>query len=87
MRTIRDYVLIKPIEDDKITKSGIIIPDTVKESPTKGVIVSVGDGIDNIPLSVVVGDKVMFSKYDGTNITIDDEEYIIIKEENIFMVL
>lgn len=83
-----DRVLIKPMARDSVTASGIIIPDTAKEKPEQGVVVAVGAGKKNeegkiIPLSVKVGDKVMFSKYGYDEIKIGGVEYYVVSENNI----
>ena len=88
-----DRVLVKPIQEEQKTKSGIIIPETVgEEKPDQGEIIAVGEGKrsdsgDIIPLSVKVGDKIIFSKYSPDEIKIDDEEYFIISESNILAII
>lgn len=87
-----DRVLIKPMAKESVTASGIIIPDTVKEKPEQGVVVAVGSGKKNedgkvIPLSVKVGDKVMFSKYGYDEIKIGGVEYYVVSENNILGIL
>jgi chaperonin GroES len=84
---LHDRVLIKRIEEKESVKGGIIIPDTAKEKPQEGEIVAVGAGKlekgQRIPLDVAVGDRVLFGKYSGTEIKLDDEEYLILREEEI----
>lgn len=93
IKPLGDRVLVKPIQEEQKTKSGIIIPETVgEEKPDQGEIIAVGEGKrsdsgDIIPLSVKVGDKVIFSKYSPDEIKIDDEEYFIISESNILAVI
>lgn len=93
LKPLHDRVIVKPITEDEITKSGIVLPDTVdKEKPEKGEIIAVGDGklLDNgqrAPLSVKVGDKVMFKKYSPDEIKVDGEEYLIISESDILGIL
>ncbi|HCG98816.1 MAG: co-chaperone GroES [Candidatus Aquicultor primus] len=93
LKPLRDQVIVKPIELEEVTKSGIVIPDTArKEKPQEGVIVAAGDGKldDNgktIPMVVKVGDKVIYSKYSGSEIKLDDEEFLIMREENIFAIV
>ncbi len=88
-----DRVLVKTLSKDEKTASGIIIPDTIdKETPQQGEIVAVGEGRfdrrgKRIPLSVRVGDNVYFSKYGYDEITIDDKDYLIIKEDNILAII
>ena len=86
-RPLHDRVLIKRIEEE-ITSSGIVIPDSAKEKPSRGEIVSIGKGklLDNgeiLTLDVKVGDKVLFGKYSGTEVKLDEEEYIVMREEDI----
>lgn len=83
-----DRILVKPAPQEEKTKSGIIIPDTTKEKPEQGVVVAVGPGKKNedgklIPLSVKVGDKIMFSKYGYDEVKIDGVEYFLIREDSI----
>lgn len=86
-------VIVKPLADETITKFGIVIPDTVsKEKPEKGEVVAVGEGrlLDNgqiMPLRVKVGDKVMFKKYSPEAIKLDDQEYLVIKEQDIMLII
>ena len=93
LKPLHDHVIVKPITEDEVTKSGIVLPDTVdKEKPEKGEVVAVGPGklIDNgqrAPMSVKVGDKVMFKKYSPDEIKVDGEEYLIIAESDILAVI
>ncbi|MCM8774109.1 MAG: co-chaperone GroES [Candidatus Omnitrophica bacterium] len=92
IKPIGDRVLIKPSEEEEKTKGGIILPDTAKEKPQRGKVIAVGDGRKTddgkiIPLKVKVGDTVIYGKYSGTEITIDDEEHLIVKEEDILAIL
>ena len=86
-------MVVKPVRQDEVTKSGIVLPDTVdKERPEKGEIIAVGDGkiMDNgqrAPMSVKVGDMVMFKKYSPDEVKIDDEEYLVISESDILAIL
>ena len=88
VKMINDKVLIRPDEVEKITKSGIIIPDVATEKPEIGVVVSVGEGLykggNKIPLGVKEGDKILFSSYSGTEITIEGETLIMVREHDIF---
>jgi len=90
---LADRVLVKPIDPKEVKKGGIIIPDTAKEKPQEGEVVAVGKGRYNettgerIPLEVKKGDRVLYGKYSGTEITIDDEEYLILRESDILAVL
>ena len=93
IKPIRDKVIVKPITEDEVTKSGIVLPDTIdKERPEKGEVVAVGDGktLDNgqkLPMSVKVGDVVMFKKYSPDEIKVDDKDYLVISEEDIIAIL
>ena len=88
IKPLADRVLVKRIEEEAKTKGGIIIPDTAKEKPIKGEVIAVGEGkvLENgkkVPLSVKAGDKVIFSKYAGTEIKIEDVEHLIMRDEDI----
>ena len=84
---LHDRVLIKRIEEKESVKGGIIIPDTAKEKPQEGEVIAVGAGKrekgERIPLDVQVGDRILFGKYSGTDIKIEDVEYLILREEEI----
>ncbi len=87
-----DRVLIRRIEPEDKVKGGIIIPDTAKEKPMEGKVIAVGSGKRDedgkrIPLEVKVGDRILFGKYSGTEIKIDDEEHIIISEHEILGII
>jgi len=88
---IGDRVVVKPEPEEQKTKSGIVLPDTAKEKPSEGTVVAVGSGriLDNgqkVPLEVKIGDKIIYSKYGGTEVKIDDEEYIILAERDILAI-
>ena len=92
VRPLHDRVLIKRIEEEERTKGGIIIPDTAKEKPIQGNVIGVGKGKIGedgklIPLDVKVGDKVLFGKYSGTEVKIEDEEHLIMREDDILAVI
>jgi chaperonin GroES len=91
-RPLHDRVLLKRIEEKEAVKGGIIIPDTAKEKPMEGEVISVGPGKimedgKRSPMDLKAGDRVLFGKYAGTEIKIDDEEYVIMREEEILAVL
>jgi chaperonin GroES len=91
-RPLHDRVLVKRVEEETTTKGGIIIPDTAKEKPQEGEIVSVGGGAIKDdgsvrPLDVKVGDRVLFAKWGGTEVTIDGAELLIMKESDILGIL
>ncbi|MGM0418650.1 MAG: co-chaperone GroES [Thermodesulfobacteriota bacterium] len=92
IKPLQDRVVVKRVEEPEKTKGGIIIPDTAKEKPSEGVVEAVGSGrVSNdgktIPMEVKVGDKVLFSKYGGHELKIDDEEYIIMGQDDIYAVV
>ncbi|MEI6596675.1 MAG: co-chaperone GroES [bacterium] len=93
LKPLYDHVVVKPITENEVTKSGIVLPDTIdKEKPEKGEVVAVGDGklLDNgqrAIMSIKVGDKVMFKKYSPDEIKVDGIEYLIISENDILGIL
>ncbi len=88
---LEDRVLVKPSEAEETTESGIVLPDTAKEKPQEGEVVAVGKGKyengKNVPMEVKVGDKVIYSKYGGTEIKIDREEHIILSQSDILAII
>ena len=85
IRPIGDRILVEAVEEKEVKKGGIIIPDTAKEKPQKGTIVAVGPGKKkDEPMTVKAGDKVLYGKYAGTEITIDGTEYLIMRQDDIF---
>jgi chaperonin GroES len=86
IKPLGDRVVIAPAKAEEKTASGIIIPDTAKEKPQRGTVVAVADNKEN-PLTVKVGNQVLYGKYAGTEITIDGEDYLIMKEEDILAVI
>jgi len=91
-RPLHDRILIKRIEEKETAKGGIIIPDTAKEKPQEGEVIAVGNGKMSedgkvVPLDVKAGDRILFGKYSGSEIKMDDEEYLILKEEEVLGVL
>jgi chaperonin GroES len=92
IRPLQDRVIVKRLEEEGKTKGGIIIPDTAKEKPQEGKVIAVGKGKVTedgkvIPLDVKVGDKILFGKYSGTEIKIEGEEHLIMKEEDILGII
>ncbi|MEC7850885.1 MAG: co-chaperone GroES [Bacteroidota bacterium] len=83
-KPLADRVLVEPEAAEEKTASGIIIPDTAKEKPQKGKIIAVGDGTTDHKMNVKVGDRVLYGKYSGTELTIEDTDYLIMKESDIF---
>ena len=91
-RPLHDRVAVKRVEEEQKTKGGLIIPDTAKEKPMQGEVLAVGPGARNedgdlVPMSVRVGDRVLFGKWSGTEVKIEDEEVLIMKESDIMGVL
>jgi chaperonin GroES len=91
-RPLHDRVLVKRVEEETTTKGGIIIPDTAKEKPQEGEVIAVGKGVrdddgDFIALDVQPGDRILFAKWSGTEITIDGDELLIMKESDILGIL
>ena len=84
IKPLADRVLVKPAEAEQKTAGGIIIPDTAKEKPQKGIIVAVGPGKKDEPMTVKVGDTVLYGKYSGTEVSFDGENYLIMKESDIY---
>jgi chaperonin GroES len=92
VKPLRENVLIKRVEEENRTAGGIILPDTVKEKPSEGKIVAIGEGRVTqdgrvLPISVKVGDVVLFSKWTGTEIKVDGEPHLIIKEGDILAII
>jgi chaperonin GroES len=88
LQPLADRVLVKPIEKEEKTKSGIYLPDTAKEKPQEGEVLAVGPGKmtddgKRVPLDLKVGDRVIYAKYGGTEIKVDDEDLIILRESDI----
>jgi chaperonin GroES len=91
-RPLHDRVLIERVEEKESVKGGIVIPDTAKEKPQEGQVVAVGSGKKEkggkvIPLDVKVGDRILFGKYSGTEIKLDNEDYLILREEEVLGVI
>lgn len=87
IRPLADRVLIEANPAEEKTASGIIIPDTAKEKPQRGKIVAVGNGKKDEPLTVKVGDEVLYGKYAGTEINVDGKEYLIMRESDVFAIV
>lgn len=88
IQPLADRAIVKPIEREEVTKGGIVLPDTVKERPVEGEVLAVGPGKlgedgKRIPMDIKAGDVVIYTKYGGTEIKVDDEELIILSESNI----
>jgi chaperonin GroES len=92
LKPLGNRVVIEPIEQEEVTPSGIVLPETAKEKPQKGLIISVGPGArdedgDYIPMEVKEGDKVLFAKYAGTEIKVNDKKLLIMKESDILAII
>jgi chaperonin GroES len=92
IKPLQDRLVIKRIEEEEKTKGGIIIPDSAKEKPQEGRVVAVGDGKmlesgQKAPLTVKPGDKILFGKYSGTEIKIDGEEHLIMREDDVLAIV
>jgi len=92
IRPLHDRILVKRMEESEVRRGGIIIPDTAKEKPQEGKVIAAGNGKvaddgKRIPLDVKAGDKILFGKYSGNEVKIEDEEYLIIREEDVLAIL
>lgn len=87
MKPIADRVVIKPAPAEEKTKGGIIIPDTVKEKPQMGEVIAVGPGKDGEDMTVRVGDKVLYGKYAGQELNYKGEDYLIVRQDDILVIL
>ena len=87
VKPLADRVLVEPAAAETKTASGLFIPDTAKEKPQKGTVVAVGNGKKDEPMTVQVGDSVLYGKYSGTEISVDGKEYLIMREADIFAVV
>ncbi|MEX2447813.1 MAG: co-chaperone GroES [Solirubrobacterales bacterium] len=89
LKPLGDRLIVKPIEEEETTASGIVLPDTAKEKPQKGKVVAVGDGKwdedgeKRIPLDVEAGDEVLYSKYGGTEVTVEGDDVLVLRESDI----
>ena len=92
IRPLHDRILVKRQEEKETRKGGIIIPDSAKEKPQEGKVIAVGNGKvtdegKKIPLDVKTGDRILFGKYSGSEVTLDNEEYLILREEDVLCIL
>jgi chaperonin GroES len=92
VRPLNDRLIVKRLEEEEKTKGGIIIPDSAKEKPVEGKVIAVGDGRINkegkkIPMEIKKGDRVLFAKYGGTEIKMEGEEYMMMKEDDVLAVI
>jgi chaperonin GroES len=92
IRPLHDRILVERLEEKEVKKGGIIIPDTAKEKPQEAKVIAAGNGKvsedgKKIPLDVKAGDKILFGKYSGSEVKIDDKEYLIMREEDVLAIL
>ena len=92
IRPLHDRILVTREEEKEVKKGGIITPDTAKEKPQEGKVIAVGNGKVNdagkkVPLDVKAGDKILFGKYSGSEVKVDDHEYLIMKEEDVLAII
>ncbi len=87
IKPLADRVIVQPAEAEQKTSGGIIIPDTAKEKPQQGVVLAVGAGKKDEPMTVKAGDKVLYGKYSGTEINIDGKDLLILKESEIYAII
>jgi chaperonin GroES len=93
LKPLEDRIVVKPGEEEETTVSGIVIPDTAKEKPQEGEVVAVGpgrfteDGDERIPLDIEVGDKVIYSKYGGTEVKVEGEDYLILSARDVLAIV
>lgn len=92
VQPLHDYILVRRFEEKEVKKGGIIIPDTAKEKPQEGEVMAVGPGKltddgKRLPIDVKVGNKILFGKYSGNEIRIDDEEFLIMRESEVLGIL
>jgi chaperonin GroES len=87
IKPMHDRVIVELIENESISKGGIIIPDTAKEKPQKGKVIACGGGTESDPMQVKVGDTVLFSKYAGTEVDVDGKVCLLMRESDIFCTL
>lgn len=92
LKPLGDRIIIKPIAAEEVTKGGIVLPDTAKEKPREGEVVAAGPGRVNektgavVPMEVKVGDKVIYSKYGGTEVKLGTEEYVILRQDDVLAI-
>ena len=92
LRPLQDRILVQRVQEETTTKGGIIIPDTAKEKPAEGKVIAVGNGKlgddgKRIPLEIKAGDKILFGKYSGTEVKIEGEEFLIMREDDVLGVI
>jgi chaperonin GroES len=92
IRPLHDRIIVKRMEEQEVKKGSIIVPDSAKEKPQEGKVIAVGNGKvaddgKKIPLDVKAGDKILFGKYSGSEVKVEDEEYLILREEDVLAII
>jgi len=87
LKTVLNKIIVEPVEAEKKTASGIIIPDSAQEKPQKGVVIAVGKGKENEAMEISVGDTILFGKYSGTEIHIDEKKYLVMNQSDVMVIL
>ena len=87
IKPLEDRIVIKQVEAEQTTASGLVIPDTAKEKPQEGQVVAVGPGTEDVKMELAVGDMVIFSQYAGTEVKLEEEKFIIVKQNDILAVI
>jgi len=87
LKTVLNKIIVEPVEAEKKTASGIIIPDSAQEKPQKGIIIAVGKGKEDEAMELSVGDTILFGKYSGTEVQIEDKKYLVMNQSDVMVVL
>lgn len=87
LKTVLNKIIVEPVEAETVTKGGIIIPDTAKEKPQKGTVIATGKGTADEPMEIKTGDTVLFGKYSGTEVHIDDKKYLVMNQSDVLAIL
>lgn len=87
LKTVLNKIIVEPVEAETKTASGIIIPDSAKEKPQKGIVIATGKGKNDEPMEIKVGDTVLFGKYSGSEVHIDDKKYLVMNQSDIMVIL
>jgi chaperonin GroES len=87
LKPLGDRLVVEPVEQEEMTASGLVLPETAKEKPQKGIVVAVGTGKKDEPMTVKTGDAVLYGKYSGTEINIEGTEYLIMREADILAIV
>jgi chaperonin GroES len=87
LKTVLNKIIVEPVEAETKTASGIIIPDTAQEKPQKGIVIATGKGKHDEPMEVKVGDTVLFGKYSGTELHIDEKKYLVMNQSDVLIIV